>query len=115
MTDRFRWLMVCTGNICRSPMAERLAVAGIAQRLGADASRFEVTSAGTFGLEGNEMEPFAAQVLGDLGGDPRAARRHRAPRGFGRRRVTGPTVTPAPEDRYDRRAVLGTRLRSAAG
>jgi protein-tyrosine phosphatase len=62
--------MVCTGNICRSPMAERLAVVGLAERLGQDAERFEVTSAGTFGLLGNPMEPFAAQVLESLGGNP---------------------------------------------
>jgi protein-tyrosine phosphatase len=70
VSGQFRWLMVCTGNICRSPMAERLAAAGLAERLGVEATHFEVTSAGTFGLHGNDMEPFAAQVLSALGGDP---------------------------------------------
>lgn len=77
VTDRFRWLVVCTGNICRSPMAERLIVAGLAERLGPAASRFEVTSAGTYGLVGCAMEPFAAQVLAELGGDPEGFRARR--------------------------------------
>ena len=35
-------LMVCMGNICRSPMAEHLMRAGLAARLGLDADRFVV-------------------------------------------------------------------------
>ena len=41
----FRLLHVCTGNICRSPMAERLTCAGLEAR-GAPAA-FVVASAGT--------------------------------------------------------------------
>ena len=69
MSSRFRWLMVCTGNICRSPMAERLAVAGLAQRLGHSAAHFQVESAGTYGLVDHGIEPYAAEVLAALGGD----------------------------------------------
>ena len=50
----FRILTVCTGNICRSPMAERLLQQGL------DAAApgiFQVESAGTAALEGLAMEP----------------------------------------------------------
>lgn len=52
-------LFVCTGNICRSPTAERLAAA-----LGVGAS-----SAGTRAVIGHPMHPQAALVLAGLGGD----------------------------------------------
>jgi protein-tyrosine phosphatase len=63
----FLILYVCTGNICRSPMAERLTRAGLARRLGPQALSFRVESAGTWGHEGSPMEPYAAQVLTDRG------------------------------------------------
>jgi protein-tyrosine phosphatase len=69
VSARFRWLFVCTGNICRSPMAERLTVAGLGQRLGAEAGRFDVRSAGTYGLVGRPVEPYAAEVLAAYGVD----------------------------------------------
>jgi len=46
----FAILCVCTGNVCRSPVAERL----LAARLGPGV---QVTSAGTFGLAGRGIEP----------------------------------------------------------
>jgi protein-tyrosine phosphatase len=46
----FTILCVCTGNVCRSPVAERL----LATRLGPDV---RVASAGTFGLTGRGIEP----------------------------------------------------------
>lgn len=58
-------LFVCTGNICRSPTAERLAVAYAAES-GADLT---ASSAGTHGLTGHAMDPTAAVVLQQLGGD----------------------------------------------
>ncbi|QNG20178.1 protein tyrosine phosphatase [Rhodococcus triatomae] len=60
-------LFVCTGNICRSATAERLAVA-YAEELGID--DLTVESAGTHAVAGQEMEPTAAKVLEGLGGDP---------------------------------------------
>ncbi|MFZ0323714.1 MAG: hypothetical protein WAN48_06235 [Actinomycetes bacterium] len=64
----FTVLHVCAGNICRSPMAERLMRRRLAE-VGA-AHGFTVVSAGTVGHEGSPMEPFAALALQELGGDP---------------------------------------------
>lgn len=63
---RMRVLFVCTGNICRSPTAERLALA-YAQEGGFDIT---ATSAGTQGLTGHPMDDTAAMVLSQLGGSP---------------------------------------------
>jgi protein-tyrosine phosphatase len=57
-------LFVCTGNICRSPLAERL----LTSRLGPSGLR--ISSAGTHALEGHPMDAAAAFVLRELGGDP---------------------------------------------
>ena len=65
----FRVLHVCTGNICRSPMAEHLMRAGLAERLGLEADRFVVESAGTWGHSGSPMELHAATTLGSYGVD----------------------------------------------
>jgi protein-tyrosine phosphatase len=65
---------VCTGNICRSPIAERMTRQGLAWRLGDEARRFVVDSAGTWGHEGAPMEPHAAQTLLTYGGDPEGFR-----------------------------------------
>ncbi|MDQ3422084.1 MAG: low molecular weight phosphatase family protein, partial [Actinomycetota bacterium] len=54
-------LVVCTGNICRSPLAERL----LQRRLG---DRAVVRSAGVQGLEASAMDPYAAAQLERLGG-----------------------------------------------
>lgn len=59
----FSVLFVCTGNICRSPLGERL----LAARL--HSSEFEVTSAGVMALVGQGMDPDAALQLHALGGD----------------------------------------------
>src|SRR6266540_634052 len=48
--SRFHILFVCTGNLCRSVIAERLTRHGLAARLGAGAAAFRVASAGTRGL-----------------------------------------------------------------
>lgn len=82
----FDILVVCTGNICRSPMAERLIRAGLRARLGHTADRFEVSSAGTWGFVGSPMEPSAEQVCRELGADPA---------GFHGRELTGPMVAHA--------------------
>jgi protein-tyrosine phosphatase len=68
--DVFRILHVCTGNVCRSPMAERLTRHGLARRLGDGAAGILVESAGTWGHEGAPMEAHAAAVLAEYGADP---------------------------------------------
>ena len=68
-SERFRILHVCTGNICRSPMAERMTRSGLAARLGDQAQRFTVESAGTWGHTGSPMEPHALSTLAAYGID----------------------------------------------
>ncbi len=68
MTDTYAILFVCTGNICRSPFAERLLRARLDARLGPEAKRIEVASAGTYGLAGESMMPEASETLHRLGG-----------------------------------------------
>lgn len=65
----FRVLHVCTGNICRSPMAEHLMREGLRQRFGDGADGFVVESAGTWGHTGSPMEPFARSTLAAAGVD----------------------------------------------
>ncbi|WP_406313505.1 hypothetical protein OHA77_34520 [Streptosporangium sp. NBC_01639] len=62
---RFRILYVCTGNLCRSPLAERLtrSVLGPCPAL-------QVISAGTHAELGKQMAERAQRVLIRLGGDP---------------------------------------------
>ena len=69
MSDALHVLHVCTGNLCRSPLAEHLMRAGLVARLGDAAAAFVVTSAGTMGHEGEPMEPFAREVLAERGLD----------------------------------------------
>lgn len=64
---RMRILFVCTGNICRSPTAERLTTAFAAESGRDD---LDAHSAGTRAVVGHGMEPTAALVLQQLGGDP---------------------------------------------
>lgn len=66
-----RWsiLFVCTGNICRSPMAERMTQGALAARF-PNAGSFQVASAGTRGLEGYPMERNARKTLRERGADP---------------------------------------------
>jgi protein-tyrosine phosphatase len=59
--------MVCTGNIGRSPMMERIMRAALEGR--GVAAMFDVTSAGTWGQQGHEMEPGALLALTELGLD----------------------------------------------
>lgn len=62
-------LFVCTGNICRSPTAERLAVA-FSDRL--HIPGFTASSAGTRAVIGHAIHREAAPVLERLGGDSSA-------------------------------------------
>lgn len=68
MADGYRVLFVCTGNICRSPFAERLLRARLDSNLGGAAARIDVGSSGTMGLVGEQMMPEAAETLLRYGG-----------------------------------------------
>lgn len=61
----FSVLFVCTGNVCRSPMAERLFAARLDPSL-----PVAVASAGTMALVGEPIDAPSARALRDLGGDP---------------------------------------------
>lgn len=56
-------LIVCTGNVCRSPYIERLLRARLAE------TNITVTSAGTGALTGSDMDPQVAERLALTGGD----------------------------------------------
>lgn len=60
-------LVVCTGNICRSPMAEGLLRRAMVARLGEAAPT--VASAGTAGWEGSEATPEAVRAAEERGVD----------------------------------------------
>jgi low molecular weight protein-tyrosine phosphatase len=68
----FAVLQVCMGNICRSPMAERLLMAAAYDLVGDKASDLLlVRGAGTGGWHvGNPMDPGAARQIRLRGGDP---------------------------------------------
>lgn len=63
----FRVLFVSTGNVCRSPMAERMLGRRLAVALGTASIGFRCESAGIWGHEGAGMEPFATEVLAEQG------------------------------------------------
>jgi protein-tyrosine phosphatase len=63
-----RILTVCTGNICRSPVAERLLQAGLDQVL---PGAFQVRSAGTRAMVGDPIQPLSADIIRMYGGTER--------------------------------------------
>ena len=65
-----RILVVCTGNICRSPFIERLLQHQLDERWPGSDREFIVRSAGTAALVGSTMDPQAAAQLESYGGDP---------------------------------------------
>ncbi|MFJ3302874.1 protein-tyrosine-phosphatase [Streptomyces sp. NPDC086549] len=67
--DSFRILHVSTGNVCRSPITERLTRHFVTQRLGVLGRSLIVESAGTWGHEGAPMEANAETVLAEFGAD----------------------------------------------
>jgi protein-tyrosine phosphatase len=60
-----RILMVCVGNICRSPMAEAL----LRQRLAARGVQATVESAGIAALVGHPADPMAQELMRERGLD----------------------------------------------
>lgn len=67
----FEILVVCTGNICRSPMAEGLLHHRLPPAL---RGRVAVGSAGTNALHGHQAEPYAVQTMARHGIDIRPHR-----------------------------------------
>lgn len=65
----FTVLLVCTGNICRSALAERLGRAYLRERLGAHAGDVWLVSAGTRAVVGSGMHPDSALVLAGFGAE----------------------------------------------
>lgn len=65
----FSVLTVCTGNICRSPLAEQILRARLA-----DVTALEFASAGTYAGEGDAMPTQASALSVRFGGAPEAHR-----------------------------------------
>jgi protein-tyrosine-phosphatase len=65
----FTVLLVCTGNICRSALAERLGRAHLDELL-SDAGAMCLVSAGTHAVVGSGMHPDSELVLRGMGAEP---------------------------------------------
>lgn len=70
MADQLRIIFVCSGNICRSPMAAAIARGMLEDR---DLSAV-VISAGTLGITGREPAAFAKRALVEADIDPPSTR-----------------------------------------
>ncbi|MEP7089236.1 MAG: hypothetical protein ABI776_03930 [Nocardioidaceae bacterium] len=66
----FNVLVVCLGNICRSPLAERVLTLRLQELMGAESASIHVSSAGVRAMVGSPMDADAAAQLQRLGGDP---------------------------------------------
>ncbi|TNC21881.1 arsenate reductase/protein-tyrosine-phosphatase family protein [Amycolatopsis alkalitolerans] len=101
--DGFGILFVCTGNVCRSAIAEILTRRLLRDRLGAVAADFSVASAGTESIAGAKMDSRSAAILARYGLGGAAA-------GFRARRLDTAMVCAADlvltAEREHRRAVV---------
>ncbi len=68
-SGNFSILVVCLGNLCRSPLAEHLLRQRLAEHLGAGAAGVVVSSAGVRARVGRGMDKFAEAELRRLGCD----------------------------------------------
>lgn len=103
----FTILLVCTGNICRSALAERLGRAYLRQELGAEADAIRLVSAGTRAVVDSAMHPDSALVLRGYGAEPGDFRARQLTEAH----VTGADLTLA-MTRGHRRDVLGLNPRA---
>ena len=86
MSEQFQILAVCLGNVCRSPLTERLLRLRLDQMLGEGGSVVRVSSAGVRAMVGRSMDDLAAAELNRLGGNPA---------GFAARQLTGDLANEA--------------------
>lgn len=69
VADTKRILFVCTGNTCRSVMAEYLLKDNLSKKRPGDAKNFQVLSCGVVGLEGASASMEVNELLSDKGID----------------------------------------------
>lgn len=64
--SKFQILFVCSGNSCRSPLAEGLLRVKLPSRL---QDEVEIKSAGTLGIEGSPAARYSVELVKEMGGD----------------------------------------------
>jgi protein-tyrosine phosphatase len=68
--EQFKIMVVCLGNVCRSPLAERLLRTRFDELLGDRGSTASISSAGVRAMVASPMDDLAAAELIRLGGSP---------------------------------------------
>lgn len=99
-------LFVCTGNLCRSPIAEGLALSAARNSLDHLCDGVRIASAGLEAPEGRAMDSLSAAALRSLGGDAGDFRSRRFTAGMAEDADLVITMT-----RRQRRAVLAATPR----